>query len=51
MITFLVLAFVIFLAILIAFLSGGAIILVFGDLIVFGFIVWGIYKLVKRDKE
>lgn len=50
MITFLVLAAIIFVLLLIGIALGAGIVAVFLDLIVFGFMVYGIYKFVTRKK-
>jgi hypothetical protein len=50
MITFLVLAAIIFTLMLIGIVFGVGIVLVFLDWIVFGLVVYGIYKFVTRNK-
>ena len=50
MITFLVLAAIIFILMIIGIVFGVSILAVFLDLIVFGFMVYGIYKFVTRNK-
>lgn len=50
MITFLVLAAIIFILMIIGIAFGVGILAVFLDLIVFGFMVYGIYKFVTRNK-
>lgn len=50
MITCLVLAAIIFTLILVGIIFGVGIVLVFLDWIVFGLVVYGIYKLVTRNK-
>ena len=51
MITFLILAAIIFALMIIGIIFGVSVIAVFLDLIVFGFMVYGIYKFVTRDKK
>lgn len=50
MITFLVLAAIIFALMIVGVVFGVSILAVFLDLIVFGFMVYGIYKFVTRNK-
>lgn len=50
MITFLVLAAIMFALIIVGIIFGIGILAVFLDLIVFGFMVYGIYKFVTRNK-
>lgn len=50
MITFLVLAAIMFALIIVGIIFGIGILAVFFDLIVFGFMVYGIYKFVTRNK-
>ena len=50
MITFLVLVAIIFALMIVGVLFGVSILAVFLDLIVFGFMVYGIYKFVTRNK-
>ena len=50
MIMFLILAAIIFVLLLVGIVFGAGIIAVFLDLIVFGFMVYGIYKFVTRNK-
>ena len=50
MITFLVLVAIIFALIVVGIIFGIDILAVFLDLIVFGFMVYGIYKFVTRNK-
>ena len=50
MITFLILAAVIFALMILGIIFGVGILAVFLDLIVFGFMVYGIYKFVTRNK-
>ena len=51
MITFLVLVAIIFALMIVGVVFGVSILAVFLDLIVFGFMVYGIYKFVTRNKE
>lgn len=51
MLTFLILASVIFVVITLALVFGGAIVLLFGDIIVCGLIIWAIVKFVRSRKE
>ena len=51
MLTFLVLASVIFTIIVLAVAFGGAIILIFGDIIVCGLIIWAIIKFIQSRKQ
>ena len=50
MITFLILAAIIFALMILGIVFGIGILAVFLDLIVFGFMVYGIYKFVTRNK-
>lgn len=50
MITFLILAAIIFALMILGIIFGVGILAVFLDLIVFGFMVYGIYKFVTRNK-
>lgn len=50
MITFLILAAIIFALMIVGVVFGVSILAVFLDLIVFGFMVYGIYKFVTRNK-
>lgn len=50
MITFLVLVAIIFALMIVGVVFGVSILAVFLDLIVFGFMVYGIYKFVTRNK-
>lgn len=50
MITFLVLVAIIFALMIVGVVFGVSILAVFLDLIVFGFMVYGIYKFITRNK-
>ena len=50
MITFLILAAIIFALMILGIIFGVGILAVFLDLIVFGFMVYGIYKFATRNK-
>lgn len=50
MITFLILVAIIFALMIVGVVFGVSILAVFLDLIVFGFMVYGIYKFVTRNK-
>lgn len=50
MITFLILAAIIFALMIVGVVFGVSILAVFLDLIVFGFMMYGIYKFVTRNK-
>ena len=50
MITFLVLVAIIFALMIVGVVFGVSILAVFLDLIVFGFMVYGVYKFVTRNK-
>lgn len=50
MITFLILAAIIFALMILGIIFGVGILAVFLDLLVFGFMVYGIYKFVTRNK-
>ena len=50
MITFLILAAIIFALMILGIIFGVGVLAVFLDLIVFGFMVYGIYKFITRNK-
>ena len=50
MITFTLLLIALAVIAVMAFIGGSAVLLVFGDVIVCGLIIWGLYKLLKGKK-